>query len=151
MSELIDRDWSEDFAHENGNYSNRCVICGQLFNGHKRRVECKVCMTEFAGVIREADIFLDTENDKVKSYGVTFEWNAPMAARFAMKKVDKAIAAERERWEKAIATVRSRYPDQTTPGWKDHWHFDYMRLLNEVEAELEPNTQAKLNTPGEDG
>jgi len=36
-------DWSEDFAHENGNYENRCSDCGIGFMGHKRRTICKVC------------------------------------------------------------------------------------------------------------
>ena len=34
-------DWPEDFSHENGNYENRCFSCGELFRGHKRRVQCK--------------------------------------------------------------------------------------------------------------
>lgn len=37
------RDWSEDFAGENGNYSCTCHACGNVFRGHKRRVTCKVC------------------------------------------------------------------------------------------------------------
>ena len=40
-----DRDWREDFSHENGNYSNKCIECGLMFNGHKRRVICKKCST----------------------------------------------------------------------------------------------------------
>lgn len=39
-------DWQEDQAHENGNYNCRCVRCGGLFVGHKRRVVCKVCHNE---------------------------------------------------------------------------------------------------------
>jgi len=38
-----DRDWPEDFSHENGNYMCRCYKCGEIFRGHKRRVMCKVC------------------------------------------------------------------------------------------------------------
>lgn len=37
------RDWSEDAGHENGNYQNRCLLCDQIFTGHKRRVICKEC------------------------------------------------------------------------------------------------------------
>lgn len=37
------RDWTEDFAHENGRYQNHCIHCGQLFIGHKRRVGCNQC------------------------------------------------------------------------------------------------------------
>jgi len=38
-----DRDWPEDFSHENGKYSNTCCECKKSFNGHKRRVVCKEC------------------------------------------------------------------------------------------------------------
>ncbi len=36
-------DWTEDYAHENGNYMCLCVTCGKRFCGHKRRVTCRVC------------------------------------------------------------------------------------------------------------
>lgn len=36
-------DWFEDFEHENGQYLNKCVTCGNTFHGHKRRVTCKLC------------------------------------------------------------------------------------------------------------
>ena len=42
------RDWPEDFADENGNYSVLCSICQQWFLGYKRRVACKVCATKEA-------------------------------------------------------------------------------------------------------
>lgn len=38
-----ERDWTEDFPHENGNYLCKCCHCGQTFWGYKRRVACKVC------------------------------------------------------------------------------------------------------------
>lgn len=40
-----ERDWEEDFEHENGNYSNRCMECKLYFYGYKRRVICKKCST----------------------------------------------------------------------------------------------------------
>lgn len=40
------RDFPEDRAHENGNYSCLCFRCGNTFIGHKRRVRCKQCETE---------------------------------------------------------------------------------------------------------
>ncbi len=40
---MSERDWKEDSSHENGNYQCRCCICGEMFIGHKRRVECRVC------------------------------------------------------------------------------------------------------------
>ena len=46
MNMLIDksnRDWVEDFSHENGNYMCKCGKCKNYFYGHKRRVRCKLC------------------------------------------------------------------------------------------------------------
>ena len=40
------RDWTEDFEHENGKYSNACLDCGQAFLGHKRRIVCKTCASK---------------------------------------------------------------------------------------------------------
>ena len=37
--------YPEDYAHENGNYMNVCRNCGEYFMGHKRRVWCKLCLT----------------------------------------------------------------------------------------------------------
>ncbi len=41
-----ERDWTEDFPHENGNYFTHCRICNEFFTGHKRRVVCKLCASE---------------------------------------------------------------------------------------------------------
>lgn len=43
---MSDRDWPEDFPHENGNYENYCFRCGETFLGHKRRMTCKKCVAE---------------------------------------------------------------------------------------------------------
>jgi hypothetical protein len=43
MNPESDRDWKEDFNHENGNYRCICCHCGNTFSGHKRRVVCKIC------------------------------------------------------------------------------------------------------------
>jgi hypothetical protein len=37
------KNWTEDYPHENGCYTNRCIDCGDEFCGHKRRVVCKLC------------------------------------------------------------------------------------------------------------
>lgn len=37
------RDWTEDFAHDNGQYMNACSNCKHVFIGYKRRVVCKLC------------------------------------------------------------------------------------------------------------
>ena len=41
----MQEDWTEDFEHENGNYSHICWQCGKHFIGHKRRVVCKRCFS----------------------------------------------------------------------------------------------------------
>lgn len=38
-----ERDWPEDFPHENGVYNNWCSACKKNFLGHKRRFICKLC------------------------------------------------------------------------------------------------------------
>jgi hypothetical protein len=43
MNKAGPRDWSEDFAHENGRYACACVECRHQFVGHKRRVLCRAC------------------------------------------------------------------------------------------------------------
>lgn len=40
-----EKDWPEDFTHENGNYINTCIECKEQFRGHKRRIICRECMT----------------------------------------------------------------------------------------------------------
>jgi len=34
-------DWPEDYAHENGQYVNICIVCSVQFVGHKRRHVCR--------------------------------------------------------------------------------------------------------------
>lgn len=41
------RNWDEDADHENGMYVNTCHNCKTKFIGHKRRITCKVCATEW--------------------------------------------------------------------------------------------------------
>lgn len=43
MGATDERNWTEDFSHENGEYQNLCIQCGCIFIGHKRRHICKVC------------------------------------------------------------------------------------------------------------
>lgn len=38
-----EKSWPEDLTHENGNYLCKCVLCGDMFQGHKRRPLCKLC------------------------------------------------------------------------------------------------------------
>ena len=38
-----ERDWDEDFGHENGDYCLKCITCKEQFRGHKRRTSCRAC------------------------------------------------------------------------------------------------------------
>jgi len=57
----LERNWPEDYLHENGCYQNKCKICGSFFLGHKRRPVCKVCFNAAS-----ADISPDLPTDKGK-------------------------------------------------------------------------------------
>lgn len=37
------KNWTEDYKHENGNYICKCYNCKEYFFGHKRRPLCKEC------------------------------------------------------------------------------------------------------------
>lgn len=39
----FERNWSQDFSHENGMYENICLHCTKHFLGHKRRMVCFKC------------------------------------------------------------------------------------------------------------
>jgi len=54
MTGPSDRDWVEDFTHENGNYMCQCVTCKEFFYGHKRRYRCKLCSD--AEVVRRQNL-----------------------------------------------------------------------------------------------
>lgn len=38
-----ERDWIEDFNHENGKYLSQCGTCAHHFYGHMSRFLCKLC------------------------------------------------------------------------------------------------------------
>jgi len=44
----FERNWPEDFSHENGMYENICLHCTKHFLGYKRRMTCKHCATTSA-------------------------------------------------------------------------------------------------------
>ena len=45
FNENKDVDFPEDYHLENGNYMNKCALCGCEFKGYKRRCICKLCST----------------------------------------------------------------------------------------------------------
>ena len=43
MNTETQRNWTEDYNQENGQYLNKCCLCEKQFIGHKRRPVCKEC------------------------------------------------------------------------------------------------------------
>jgi len=88
---VIDRDWTEDAAHENGNYQCLCSTCGNTFIGHKRRVTCKACAAattagapavscETALTADEADFVLKVLRSpgcKISDWSANGQWKRP--------------------------------------------------------------------------
>ena len=66
------RDWPEDFPHDNGNYSCLCCSCKKHFYGHKRRITCKVC----EGKQKERDL-----NSKSESRSTVWDGTCPTCGR----------------------------------------------------------------------
>lgn len=56
IARVESRDWTEDFSHENGNYSCQCCQCNQTFVGHKRMVVCKLCALSTLARPQEIDV-----------------------------------------------------------------------------------------------
>ena len=50
------KNWTEDFTHENGQYSCWCSRCRSSFIGHKRRILCKECAKTPSGHIDQVRI-----------------------------------------------------------------------------------------------
>lgn len=64
-SDRPERDWEEDFSHENGNYQCECMDCGNTFFGHKRRVKCKICSNgNLATLTRNRQIAINEGKEK---------------------------------------------------------------------------------------
>lgn len=51
----VERSFPEDWPYENGWYICECSNCGRMFNGHKRRITCKVCSMLAAAPKGEAE------------------------------------------------------------------------------------------------
>lgn len=63
------RNWTEDFTHENGNYQNICIKCNHEFIGYKRRQVCKVCSTESKEAVEAKNPQNCSHDNKSKRHG----------------------------------------------------------------------------------
>jgi 2,4-dienoyl-CoA reductase-like NADH-dependent reductase (Old Yellow Enzyme family) len=55
-----DRDWPEDFLHENGLYNRHCHRCNQTFLGNKHRLICKPCSSAIPHAVVEKIVLSTT-------------------------------------------------------------------------------------------
>ena len=57
----LERNWPEDYPHENGCYQNKCSMCGNLFLGMKRRPICKLCFATASADYTKMDTHASAE------------------------------------------------------------------------------------------
>ena len=70
--------WPEDYPHENGKYSGKCVHCKTDFLGHKRRPSCKKC---HLGHLEKRQAELEAKIDAVVEYKVIIEKALQLASK----------------------------------------------------------------------
>lgn len=61
-----ERDWKEDFVHENGNYECVCSICKNHFYGYKRRVVCKTCAIQYTAKEKIVEEILEKRLNEIR-------------------------------------------------------------------------------------
>lgn len=86
--------WEEDYAHENGNYINKCGDCGFYFKGHKRRVRCKICSGP--------DLSVGKLEEKEEIWD-----EAQLAIRSRFKLYSNDVICDLSRW--AIEALKERF------------------------------------------
>lgn len=69
-AELVksDKSFPEDYTLENGNYENKCTVCGSHFIGYKRRTVCKICNTLEIKVSKIYYVLLDAAELLLRAY-----------------------------------------------------------------------------------
>ena len=67
-----ERDWSEDFKLENGNYTCNCIKCGHDFVGYKRRCICKKCSNKPIKIKDSGDDILNYDSGRLQVNGNNF-------------------------------------------------------------------------------
>jgi hypothetical protein len=95
------RDWPEDFLRENGTYQCRCSQCGNIFNGHKRRVVCKLCADRVSALVsrEEAAEALERPTVCARAYHSIVALHDALAAKDAtIADLVKALEATRDQF-----------------------------------------------------
>lgn len=71
----VERDWQEDFNHENGQYQNVCCHCKLSFIGYKRRPSCKECAAKHVTNMRTRAGKLNEITAMVTCFHKVFHFN----------------------------------------------------------------------------
>jgi hypothetical protein len=104
------RDWTEDFSHENGRYLNRCTICGAEFQGHKRRVTCRLCATPAPAVeserVEDAEWLAGWLEDRIDldRYAAKIRGQDPDAVERYLRQSAAALRSE-AKWRERVGDV----------------------------------------------
>lgn len=111
------RDWSEDFADENGNYMNTCHSCQKVFFGYKRRVTCKLCAPPRPETVEVPvlpdESMLAAGRKAMLSYQSALEvWVAMLMARPA------GLSARPTAAETGVEIALTRIADLINPHWR---------------------------------
>lgn len=120
-----ERDFPEDFHHENGCYQNRCIDCKQLFLGYKRRLVCKVCEAANLNTQKVMNDAIDARMDKsldrleeiIEKAESKIEQvmmgEADKLAQLAGSWFDRKDLSLKEREDAVAANIIKFYSDQT--------------------------------------
>jgi hypothetical protein len=104
-----ERNWPEDFGHENGQYVCGCLLCGLAFVGHKRRVCCKTCAEKSRhAILSEAARFLDAPHEYDQFHSVATQ--AEMAAE--IREAAAALPALSARVREAREEIAELHADR---------------------------------------
>lgn len=124
-AELIsERNWDEDFEHENGKYHCLCTKCDRTFLGHKRRSVCKICSqkAEESGLSADELNALSSIGVVAKNwYAVSYSSNSMPYAIFDNKECaeayrDKFSATSIvEPWPMVIKDLRKKFEIKRKP------------------------------------
>lgn len=158
MAKDTERDWPEDFAHDNGCYQNRCCRCDQLFMGFKRRITCKLCagaapMTPEPGRAEvEADFPDDTLNalDYFRlSTGTGYAMRHGRVLSADVHRLDHALRAATEQVRVLTGerdALRSEITSAAYEAWPDAEDIGWD--VGEIIKQLADERDAALDTKG---
>jgi hypothetical protein len=105
VPKFSEKNWTEDYLHENGMYQNKCHECHELFFGHKRRVICKECANKPLDWEKMAEKKPPTQHESWAWQGCWADGELTGFAKCMVKKV-KPLEAENAALRKIVEELR---------------------------------------------